>query len=157
MRRSAFAILLPALAGLLSAPGCDKTTGVAPLRDGKAECLDLQDLCRVPAQELGGRYRECDDIGRDDEGAECLREYDECKELCEAAPLGMGGAGGEGGDAEAIAERRRVGSTTRRSHPSPRSLRSRGATLPITGEGWSKRRVLRPRRNSAKGSREAVP
>lgn len=103
MRRSApasaSAFVLLALAGLFSAPGCDNTTGVAPLRDGKPECLGIQDVCRVPGQELGGRYRECDDIGRDDEGRECLRVYDECRELCEAANLGMGGAGGEGGGA----------------------------------------------------------
>jgi hypothetical protein len=97
MRRSISALLLLVAFGLLVAPACDKVHGVAPLRDGKAECLELQDLCGIPGQELGGRYRECDEIGREDEGAECLRVYEECSTLCEGGGAGMGGAGGEGG------------------------------------------------------------
>jgi hypothetical protein len=97
MRRSVSALWLLVVAGFLAAPGCDNVRGVAPLRDGKAECLALQDLCREPGQKLGGRYRECDDIGREDEGADCLRVYEECSALCESVAPGMGGAGGEGG------------------------------------------------------------
>jgi hypothetical protein len=97
MGRSVSVLLLLAAGGLLATPACDKTRGVAPLRDGKPECLELQDLCRAPGQKLGGRYRECDAIGREDDGSECLRVYDECSTLCEGAALGMAGAGGEGG------------------------------------------------------------
>lgn len=98
MARSAGVFLL-LLGGVLSAPGCDKTTGVAPIKDGLAECLSLRDRCALPALELGGRYRECHGVGRDDDGSACLRVYEECSALCEGAPVGMGGAGGEGGGA----------------------------------------------------------
>jgi hypothetical protein len=97
MTRSAFSVVLLLCGGLLAVPGCDKTTGVAPIRDGKAECLSLSELCHGPGQELGGRYQDCHNIGHEGEGKACLREYEECRDLCEAAAHGHAGAGGEGG------------------------------------------------------------
>jgi hypothetical protein len=99
MTRPAFGFLLLLCGGALAAPGCDNTTGVAPVRDGTAECLSLGELCHDPGQELGGRYEECHDVGHEADGNECLRVYAECKELCQHAPHGEGGAGGEGGGA----------------------------------------------------------
>jgi hypothetical protein len=97
MRRLFPAFCLVLAGSALAAPGCDKTTGVAPLRDGKPECLSLAELCQGPGQELGGRYEECRDIGWEGEGDACLAAFEECRELCDAAPPGQGGAGGEGG------------------------------------------------------------
>jgi hypothetical protein len=95
MTRLAFSFLLLFCVGGLAVPGCDKTTGVAPL--GQAECRTLGSLCHDPGHDLGGRYDECHDIGHEGEGDACLRVYDECRVLCERASHGHAGAGGEGG------------------------------------------------------------
>lgn|SRR5689334_1726962 len=97
MIRPALALLLLLSGGLLAVPGCDKTRGVAPLRDRKAECEELWPLCHDPGQALHGRYEECHEIGHEGDGKACLEVYAECKALCEHAPTGEGGAGGEGG------------------------------------------------------------
>jgi hypothetical protein len=97
MRRFLLAFSLVLAASALGAPGCDKTTAVAPL--GQAECRQLGSLCHDPGHDLGGRYEECHDIGHVGDGEACLRVYDECRDLCEAAPHGHAGAGGEGGGA----------------------------------------------------------
>jgi hypothetical protein len=101
MTRSASAFILLLCGGLLAVPGCEKDVDLAPLRDGKAECIEIGELCHHAGVELGGRYDECHDIGHTEDGEECLRVYEECKELCEHAPHGEGGAGGEGGGAGA--------------------------------------------------------
>ncbi len=86
------------LAASLVAPSCDKTRGVAPLRDGLVECADMTDLCREPAA-LGGDYQTCFELGQDNDGDACLRVWKECEALCKAAPEGQAGAGGQGGGA----------------------------------------------------------
>jgi hypothetical protein len=99
MRRFFPAFCLVLAGSALAAPGCDKTNGVAPLRDGQAECESLGELCHDPGHDLGGRYEECHDIGHVGDGTACLEAFEECRDLCEAAPHGHGGAGGEGGGA----------------------------------------------------------
>jgi hypothetical protein len=99
MTRSASALVLVLCGSVLAVPGCEKDVDLAPLRDGKPECIEIYQLCHDPGNALHGRYEECHDIGHTEDGEECLLVYEECKELCENAPPGAGGAGGEGGGA----------------------------------------------------------
>jgi hypothetical protein len=94
MIRSLASFVLLLSSSLLAVPGCEKDVDVAPLRDGKAECLELGDLCHDLGLERGGRYDECHDIGHEEDGEACLRVYEECKELCENGEAGAGGQGG---------------------------------------------------------------
>ena len=90
-----FAVLCAFLAAPF-APACNETTGVAPIpSDGLAECEAIYQTCHDPGEALGGRYDECHEIGHANDGEACLEVYEECMELCAAAPLGEGGAGGE--------------------------------------------------------------
>lgn len=100
MVRYIFALALLLSGGVFAGPGCDKTRGVAPLKDGKAECLEIGELCHDAGSASGGRAEECHDVGHRGDGADCLAAYEECKELCELAH----GAGGEGGGAGAPAQ-----------------------------------------------------
>ncbi len=106
MRHLMKACLLASSLGVIAIVACDETV-VAPLHDGKAECLELGEKCHEVAEALGGRYEECHETGHDGDGKQCLKVYDECIALCEAAVIpegGAGGAGGEGGAGGAHAE-----------------------------------------------------
>ncbi|HEV8551580.1 MAG TPA: hypothetical protein VGQ57_21175 [Polyangiaceae bacterium] len=97
-------VVAAALCALNALVACDASRPVAPLRDGPAECAELEATCRVPAEALGESYRDCYQAGKSKISNACINYYDGCIDKCRAANEALGGGAGAAGAAGAAGE-----------------------------------------------------
>jgi hypothetical protein len=93
------AVLLVSAAVLAGANGCSDRRPVTPIRNGLAECAELESTCEAPARDLGEPYRTCYETGASKVKNACINRYYDCIDACRTAndPLAPGGAGGTDG------------------------------------------------------------
>jgi hypothetical protein len=100
LRTNGLAVLLVSGAVLAGANGCSDRRPVTPIRNGLAECAELERTCEAPARDLGEPYRTCYETGASKVKNACINRYYDCIDACRSANE-TGGGGGEAGAARA--------------------------------------------------------